>query len=219
MNNFTVASIYKRNKHIRGGTCILIRNNIKYEEIQNLDKYNIEMVFEVCGLEIRDRNLIVLCIYRSPKENVDIFLNQLQLVLNNLGNSINKKKIIICADFNIDILKDSSDKLKLTFLLQTFNIQFTVLEPTRIMGQSSTAIDNIACNFLDHNIRIFDPGLSDHKAQIMQLNLKNNNIYENCCHMTARRIYSKDSLENYCNALKSINWDCINDTNSIHENC
>jgi hypothetical protein len=63
------------------------------------------------------RNIIMLCIYRSPCGNFEYFVNMLDKLLKLLY--IPKNEFIICGDFNVNFLEECGRKMQLALLLQT----------------------------------------------------------------------------------------------------
>lgn len=97
LQGFKLASCYCRNEQRRGGSCILIKNNIDYSPLLIANQLACCYNFECCGIEIPSYNLIIVCIYRIPKSNIKIFFDKLSLLLNKVTKN-NKKHIIICGD-------------------------------------------------------------------------------------------------------------------------
>ena len=118
-------------------------------------------------LSILTNNFTVICIYRSPTGDFTHFLKQLESILNKIQNT--STEFILCGDFNIDYIKDSSKKYLLDSLLASFNLFSMIKFPTRIFKNSSTLIDNIYVNTykFDFSVYPFINGLSDHDAQII----------------------------------------------------
>ena len=80
--------------------------------------------------------------------------------------------LIVCGDFNINFMEDTTHKRLLNSLLATFGLYATVDFPTRIYNNSITTIDNIFINTVNLNKFSVYPGingLSDHDAQIIVL--------------------------------------------------
>lgn len=105
--NFTLATYFSRDKR-EGGSCILVRRNLKFSNITSVKRYFVPNVIECCAIELIDHDLIILCIYRVPKKKekkyyFDIFFNNLNDILN-LLISKSTKKVAVCGDFNIDLL-------------------------------------------------------------------------------------------------------------------
>ena len=144
--------------------------NLKYTNI-NLLKYCKEQDLEIVAVNLKlfCKNVIILCIYRSPGGNLVYFLDQLDSILNSLENL--KTEFIICGDFNINYIRVNNKKTQLENLLNMYNLIGTVYFPTRITTTSCSAIDNI---FVDkrrkYTIKPHINGLSDHDAQLLTLN-------------------------------------------------
>ncbi|GBP07924.1 hypothetical protein EVAR_78078_1 [Eumeta japonica] len=66
-----VASSFSREKAMRGGCLILIKNNIQYKERLDVVSLSVERTIEVACIEIE--RLVVLRVYRPPKSSYDIF--------------------------------------------------------------------------------------------------------------------------------------------------
>lgn len=63
--NFELAAYYAReNRH--GGTCILVRNQLRYKLLTSVANYSVCNIIECCGIDIIDHNLKIICFYRVP---------------------------------------------------------------------------------------------------------------------------------------------------------
>jgi hypothetical protein len=106
-----------------------------------------------------------MTIYRSSSGKFKNFIAQ-------LGIFIVQKFILSRGDFNTDHLKDTDRARQLNSLLKTYNLINTIIFPTRIRENSSTAAGN---NFLDiskhdkYRVPPLHNGLSDHKASIFTI--------------------------------------------------
>ncbi|KAJ8704323.1 hypothetical protein PYW08_013047 [Mythimna loreyi] len=82
------------------------------------------------------------------------------------------KSIVICGDFNINILENNSNSSRFLNLFKSFNLSNVFTEPTRVTPTSATCIDNIFCNcdYLDKAIVNYLP--SDHSGQTVFFNFK-----------------------------------------------
>lgn len=170
--NYNLASCYSRQNVKRGGACILVKNGIKYKSVE-LQDISISSNMECCAVELTDYAFIILCLYRVPKmlaTELKIFFTQ----LNKLLKLINKKRdktVVLCGDFNIDILKPNKTSQKFIHILTSHNLTLAINEPTRL--QSKTCIDNFAHNDATCcQAEVVDLGLSDHTAQILKCNVK-----------------------------------------------
>jgi hypothetical protein len=130
---------------LKGGVCVLIHSKTTFSVI-NLDRYCIDQDIEICAiqLDVFFSKLCILTVYRSPLGNFNNFFVQLDSILCTPYNT--KMDLILCGDFNIDFLKNTDRGIQLDALLTTYNLTNIVRFPTRIIEETSTAIDNI---FLD----------------------------------------------------------------------
>jgi len=167
---YTLGAHFCRQSFKHGGVSIYVSSNIQFYPI-DLKNFNKERDLEICALKIdlSPTYLIIVCIYRSPNGDFKYFINQLEVILNNIYKR--GIKLILCGDFNINHFDINSRRNLLESLLASFNLIGTVTFPTRISINSSTLIDNI---YIDSNsckftVRPIINGLSDHDAQVMEL--------------------------------------------------
>jgi hypothetical protein len=133
-----------------GGSCILIRNELKYVSRDDLGM-KCELVEDVwIETELHDQKIIIGSVYRHPNTDVDIFIQCFEVVLEKLQNE--DGKVFICGDFNIDALKSNSNSRTMEYYntVLTQNFLPTITLPTRITESSATIIDNIFMK-LDNN--------------------------------------------------------------------
>jgi exonuclease III len=146
-----------------------IHESCQFSDI-NVQKFCKEKDLEVCvtKLYLPNCTISILNIYRSTCGNFECFLNKLETLLNCI--SINSSELIICGDFNVKFLENTTHTLLLNSLLATYGLYSTIQFPTRITNSSASAIDNIFINtvkFNDFNIHPLINGVSDHDAQIL----------------------------------------------------
>lgn len=170
MPNYRLASHFMRvNRH--GGSCILIKNNFKYRQLHDITKLSISNLLECSAIELLEHGLSVLCIYRPPNQSVGT-MNSCLDTLNRILSRIcfKNKKVIVCGDFNIDILKDTKFSKDFIELLASFNLKLEFEQATRFT--SKTCIDNIAHNIKGGKGTIKELSISDHCAQIFKVPVK-----------------------------------------------
>jgi hypothetical protein len=113
-------------------------------------------------------------------------------------------------------------KQQLDTLLATFNLTSTVYFPTRVQNGVASAIDNIFIDvFKNENYTIYPHinGLSDHDAQIINLNNLNTQGYYSETQII--RNFNNHSITNFKIKLSFETWDDIfggNDVNVIFNN-
>jgi len=115
-----------------------------------LIKYCKEKDLEACAVKIHLQSCIIsITIYKFPSGNFLYFLNNLESILNSTHN--NSIELVICGDLQINYVNDNYKKLLLNSLFASLCLHRTVQFPTRILYNSSTAIDNIHINELKND--------------------------------------------------------------------
>jgi hypothetical protein len=201
IKGYTLRASFSRKHQKRGGVCILCRNIIECKKIDFLEDWAIEFSFECCGIEIPQYMCIVICIYRIPKSNINIFFNLLENMLHKLYKR-HQYKIIIAGDFNINTLKDTNDTRELVRILQNYNFQLHIKDPTRI----TSCIDHIASNMTNVKANVHELGLSDHntgQTLSFQYESKSTPIEMWYIH---RRDLCDENIRKFCEYMKSLSW-------------
>ncbi|KAK9730473.1 hypothetical protein QE152_g15151 [Popillia japonica] len=80
---------------------------------------------------------------------------------------------IICCDFNINLNADNNNVEQFLSILSCYGAVPVIREYTRVTSTSNTCIDNIIVdNTLDYTAHSLFSGISDHKAQVLELDLR-----------------------------------------------
>jgi len=161
---------------------VLIECTTEFSNI-NVHKFCKEKDLEACVVKLYLPNCTIGIVntYRSPSGNYEHILNNLETLLNSISS--NSMELIICGNFNINFLNNTTQKQLLNSLLATCGLYSTVQFSTRICNNSISTINNIFINIVKYNNFIVYPfvnGMSDHDAQIIVLHditLPNNNNY------------------------------------------
>lgn len=213
---FTVIANFCRSNHIRGGSCILLKTDLKLVVLERPDLCvrNSEFHFELSAVEIVCLNLIVLCVYRSPnKGDKTVFTDNLQWVSDSAFKE--GKSIILAGDFNFNLLLNS-DRAVLTDLLSPYALSQTIFEPTRISAMSVTCIDNVFTNLKFDNVKVFETGISDHAAQRLTVHL--NILDKNCLTPPVyQRNITDASVNRLINCLSIVDWSFIYNTYDVNQ--
>jgi len=172
LQNYRLVAKFCRITYRYGGVCIYVHESLQSSNMEVL-RYCKEKDLEVCSvrLYLPTCTICIVNLYRSPLGNFDYFLKELEILLNVLSR--NSRELIICGDFNVNFMEDTTHKKMLNSLLATFGLYSTVDFPTRIYNNSITTIDNIFINIANQNnfsVYPYINGLSDHDAQIIVLN-------------------------------------------------
>ncbi|GBP59447.1 hypothetical protein EVAR_80774_1 [Eumeta japonica] len=102
--NHQVASSFSRERSIRGGSLILIRNNLKFKERKDIVSLSVERVIEIACVELE--RLVVMSVYRPPHSSYELFESVMDQALCKINDK--SKQIAICGDFNVDLLDASN---------------------------------------------------------------------------------------------------------------
>lgn len=159
LRSFKLAAVFSRKNTKRGGVCILTKHNIVSK---NLNSYvtSIEKHFECCAIEIPLHKIVVICIYRTPDSDINIFFKHLEDIFYKF-NKNKTKRIIILGDLNIDTIKNSRISKDFVLLLESYNFKLHIKEPTR----QKTCIDHIISNVTENvNAKTHTLQLSDHNT-------------------------------------------------------
>lgn len=203
--NYTLASVYAR-KNRHGGSCVLVHNSLQFTPLNEINKYSIENIIECSGIELREHKLYAICIYRPPKSIAED-LNKFFLSLNSLLSHFcfNKNKLILCGDFNINVLNKSKESSEFIHILQSYNLKLGFKEPTR--PTSGTCIDNIVYNIRGCKSKTYEFALSDHTPQLLTCPVKIS------CSLkywyVEKRDYSKENIDKFKDCIDSLGF---NDT-------
>nr|CAI5835608.1 unnamed protein product [Callosobruchus analis] len=173
IDGYKLISAFCRNKTIHGGVAIFTKPTLKCRNV-DLGCFCREVHTEMCAIEFVNNNekYVVVSLYRSCLGDFNIFLHQFEDALNTLSEHY--EKIIIMGDFNVNFIGNSNSLKTLKGLISSYNIDFTIFEPTRL-GSSPSCIDNILTNISKpYSSKVIECCLSDHLAQIIQIETKEN---------------------------------------------
>lgn len=144
-----------------------------------------------------------MCIYRAPDGQIEIFLHKLETLIQKLLTK--NKAILLCGDWNIDILHENSTQKDLVDLLQRYNLVNTVQSPTRKTKSTSSLIDLMIINRTMYKMpaSIHELGLSDHSAQILPIMCR---IPDGSTTKIWRRNFNKNNIKKFIDLLKKTTW-------------
>lgn len=216
--NYTLATSFSREKK-RGGSCIMVRTGLNYKVLENVKSFSKKCVVECCAVEICEHNIIIVCLYRIPhldKIHFNMFHEILERILKTVCDSKNKK-VVICGDFNINILKDCPKSRDFKYHLLSRNLKLELNKPTRL--GSGTCLDNFAHNVKGTKSEIIETALSDHTAQLLTCPVGRSCVLKTWT--INRRDFNKQNLETFRNHIKSLSFHdtlASDDTNVAYNN-
>lgn len=212
--NYNLASFYLRLEG-HGGSCILLKNDLKYIVRDDLCAFSENSVFEISCVEILSLNIIVVSIYRTPNvANFKNFLHKLESVLNILIKTQNVENVYIASDFNVDILEECSNpqqKFEFLSMIEQYGFKVNFSLPTRLTKNTQSCIDNILTLKLKSHFSTplmnLELGLSDHRAIFIDVSNKTTTNSVNNNQKSKKRIFSSKNVESFVNAVKGCLWD------------
>jgi exonuclease III len=169
IGGFKLISAFCRNSSKYGGSSIFVKDFLIANEINHFPNVCEEKNFEMSLIDLPEHKVNIACIYRSPDGQPKKFMNKLEQVIQKLLKK--NKTLILCGDWNIDLLQEGSDKKDLRDLLLRYNLENTVKSPTRITPNTKTLLDVIIINKAHYKTpaTIVELGLSDHQAQMLPI--------------------------------------------------
>lgn len=210
-------------KHERGGTsankgggvAFFIRNNLSFNR---MTMTFIDHEFEAIGIEIVNKNITILCCYRPPCSNVAKFINILSNEIGKIKQSnINRSKIIIGGDFNIDTSECSANADLLNDTMQEAGLCPIVNMPTRITSTSSSTLDLIFTNDPGMTAKIAVTDFSDHLSPFCTILPKEDKVELS----TKRRKLTMNNVNKLKAKLDTVDWqnelDLTNPTKKFHQ--
>ena len=147
----------------------MTRNKLKCKERKDIVGLSIERNVELSWVELDD--FVVVCVYRPPTGDFSVFESTIEDVLRKCSNK--NKSVIVCGDFNVNLLESSSVCTRLISLFKSSNLHHQFLEPTRITATSATCLDNVFCNRTPDQKSIITCLTSDHCGQRIKFYLSN----------------------------------------------
>nr|XP_022911728.1 uncharacterized protein LOC111422751 [Onthophagus taurus] len=208
VDSYKVASTFSRVNNQHGGSCILVRNDLKYTELMNIKDKSKEFVIECSAIKLNVQKVTIICIYRSPKSDIEDFFNILEDILLECSPQTLKTKLLLTGDLNINLENRNTNTLRLLDMLNRHNLRPTINKPTRITEYSSSLIDNIYVNIESCNSEVIISTLSDHTAQ--KISFPITTIDGNTqVKMLKKRIFSNTILSEIHAEIHIIDWNFL----------
>ena len=203
------SSVHKYREHKKGGgVAILISENLNYKLRPDLEISS--EVYEHCIVEVKLKTENIICCsgYRAPNTDTEVFLKEYEKIAENI-NRINKTKVVIGLDHNLDLLNYVKHRPTREFVCinENNNLVPGITRPTRITNTSATLIDNIFISdtyvaMIQSQIIIDD--ISDHLPTCVIP--ENINIGAKERKRITTRKMSKRSINLICKDLSEVNW-------------
>lgn len=85
LHGYTIG-IFARARYIHGGSMILIRDDIKFIEIEEIKHLSVEKDIKLASIKRKNENLVIISVYRSPNGDSKKFLNIIGEALSLVNN-------------------------------------------------------------------------------------------------------------------------------------
>ena len=183
-----------KGKTLKSGCGFYLKSGTKFKPRKDLDisYFDENNEFQSCWIETlheKQPHILIGVYYRHPKRSSnEIFLEKLNQNLQKIKNL--NKHVLICRDFNYDLLRHEQIPYVNEFLNTMYSnfLQTSITQPTRALGKSMpTFIDNIFVNTYDKKLFAgnFLDKVSDHLPNFLIINdIKNS--------LTKRKIVVRD---------------------------
>ena len=138
-----------------GGLAVIHRCELHISPVTIPNLSSFECLVFTCT---KPHPLRVILVYRPPKPRHPSFMSDLSELFMSFCTTSNN--VVILGDFNIHVDSPSSQyTAELTQLLDTLNLKQYVATPTHTKGH---ILDLFITNFPIKNVRVHNPGISDH---------------------------------------------------------
>lgn len=197
--------------HKHGGTAIFVHSSLvnSCTDLVSVASGGMEKIFEFSAvkLNLQNHSVYILCAYRAPNSDLNVFLDRLEISVSKIMNKSSiVDKMIFCGDLNINSLKENNESLLLMDLMNSLNLFSVFSVPTRYTSTTATCIDYIFVNFQNEVkiSEIISNGLSDHTAQLIAFDCASpSKIKKQFRSLSARNIVK------FCTGLKEENWHSV----------
>ena len=131
-------NLYRRDRagDNHGGICVYTKQNVHSRRRQDIELPNIECLW--IEVSTHNKKILLGTFYRPPNSTQDALTSIEDSI--SLAYDTNIQNILITGDFNLDVLKSSSNK-KVFDLCQHFSLYQLINEPTLHTESSSSIID------------------------------------------------------------------------------
>lgn len=200
LRGYKLASYSSRSQFIRGGTVIFVRDTGSVNEVEsNVTVVEKHFEFTVCELMVGNRKLVIVCLYRSPVGDVDVFFSKLAVVLDEVYSP--DKSLIVAADFNFHFELNDAHSVSLCQLLLCYGLVPHINGVTR--PKSNAQLDNVFSNMEGIQGDIYVTDISDHYAQLINTSFP---INSKQLKQVRRRRFSDGNILTFRGYLERERW-------------
>ena len=156
--------VFKKREKRGGSVAIFVRTGVELI----LQDFNFDLEYLTITIWNKLTYFNICTVYRSPNQTYSTFLEKLDYLLNELR--LLKGNPVIVANFNFDILaKDEKPEvLSCKTLLESFDLDFCLSEPTRVTENSASCIDHFITKEF-YPVTVIKTTISDYYALFGEL--------------------------------------------------
>lgn len=211
IQGYKMVSCFTRAFHQHGGSSIYAKIDNKVCEVEKIVRKSVELSLECSCVRDQQRRILLICIYRSTKGEFQIFFNGINEILELSFKYFKNYKIILCGDFNINLLVNSVETRNFVDILATFGMNQKIFQATRETNTTCSLLDNIFTNFVTDDGLVLNTALSDHYGQYLSINLKRS---PKSVQKVKLRLFTENKLQQLYDLLAEENWgylySCVN---------
>lgn len=208
-------NLIRRDRDSRGGgVCFYVRDSINFARKSELEDDNLELL----ALEIKNPNslpFLVLTWYRPPNFDLQYFDNFRNL-LQNIDNKYDE--IFILGDLNCNLLANplGSHTSCLKDLLDEFQMEQIIKEPTRVTENHSSLIDHIITNAKHKIIKsgVYPMSISDHNLVYL---IRKQGIPRGNPRIIETRNFKRFNQKKFINEIAAAQWPDTTGLNDVNE--
>ena len=162
-------------------------------------------------------NVFVSCIYRTPGSSIVKTIDAITKMLHEVKNK--RKNIILCGDFNINLLNYNFHSGTKEFVdeLFSYGLYPVINKPSRITEDSATLIDNFFVNTHDCIVKsgLLINDISDHLPIFIKLEGMHME-YTHVARCKYTRMIGAKNVDAFCGYLSKQNWDVLYNCNDVN---
>ncbi len=161
-------SIFSKPRGTRGGG-VIVQCTQEVEVLEELPcEINESLLLQ---LRVKMNDFLLLVIYNPPRSDKLAFIEKLNFFLETLNP---QKRVIVCGDINIDILKNNAASLSYQDTLESNGFEILIKRATRIASSSESCLDHFFVRNVntDEAIIMENQSFSDHFPLQITVNIK-----------------------------------------------
>jgi hypothetical protein len=209
LSGYKVSAAFCREARTGGGVCILLQDHIEYTPREDITKFSIEYVLEMCAIELTEQKTILITMYWNRREE-DLFYNTLKQTLDYINIKYSGYNIILGGDFNINILVDNPKSIRFINTMLEYKFTQLIKVPTHVTQTASTCLDLIFTNFehKDTHTAVEELGFSDHSGTILCVKIPQQ-FKKQIVWQVEKRQFNTKNIENFRLELTNLDWESI----------